>query len=311
MRGDRRWAKRAAARSGGDGAGCRARPGHVRGRGGPSSLRRAPRLHQVSRRTGLERVLQVGVRQGHDLPPHCELHARLRKGGDPRRHAATPARLSLSHPVLAKRGRRHLRQPTHVPPPPRGDPLLRDGVGAPTAQRPLALDGLRVARSREPVSQTGLRAPPGSDGDRRQDQTQCGRGSASSRSAGGHAERVALASRSTFSSGIRAPPAASPAKGSHEKRRRGRRPTLAPTMPNTLGVSRPRSAGARTVPLLDQLPGGWRQRRTDWNYITAKRFVLVIERSVGRGTRWVVFEPNNESLTPRARKSGRPTPADP
>ena len=82
-------------------------------------------------------------------------------------------------------------------------------------------------------------------------------------------------------------------------------------LPNTLGVGRPRSAGARAVPLLDQLPGGWRQRRTDWNYITAKRLVLVIERSVGRGTRWVVFEPNDESLTPRARKSGRPTPADP
>jgi hypothetical protein len=46
MRGDRRWAKRDAARSGGDGAGCRARPGHVRGRGGPSPLRRAPRLHR-------------------------------------------------------------------------------------------------------------------------------------------------------------------------------------------------------------------------------------------------------------------------
>jgi hypothetical protein len=86
---------------------------------------------------------------------------------------------------------------------------------------------------------------------------------------------------------------------------------LAPAMPNTLGVSRPRSAGARAVPLLDQLPGRWRQRRTDWNYITAKRLVLVIERSVGRGTRWVVFEPNDESHTPRARKSGRPTPADP
>jgi hypothetical protein len=136
MRGDRRWANRDAARSGGDGAGCCARPGHGRGRGGPSSLRRAPRLHQVSRRRGLERVLQVGVRQGHDLPPRCELHPRLRQAGDPRRHAATPARLSLSDPVLAKRARRHIRQPTHLPPPPRRDPLLRDGVGAPAARGP-------------------------------------------------------------------------------------------------------------------------------------------------------------------------------
>ena len=79
-------------------------------------------------------------------------------------------------------------------------------------------------------------------------------------------------------------------------------------MPNTLGVSRPRSAGARAVPLLDQLPGGWRQRRTYWNYITAKRLVLVIERSVGRGARWVVFEPNDESLTPPCEEVGQPNP---
>jgi hypothetical protein len=165
MRGDRRWAKRDAARSGGDGAGFCARPGHVRGRGGPSALRRAPRLHQVSRRRGLERVLQVGVHQAHDLPPHGELHTRLRQAGDPRRHAAAPARLSLSDPVLAKRAGRHLRQPTYVPPPTRRDPLLRDGVSAPAAQGPPALDGLRVARSRDLGSQTELRGPPGSDGD--------------------------------------------------------------------------------------------------------------------------------------------------
>jgi hypothetical protein len=130
MRGDRRWAQRDGAGGGGDGAGCCARPGHVRGRGGPSSLRRALRLHQLSHRTGLEWVLQMGVRQAHNLPPRKRLHARLRQAGDPRRHAATPARLSLPDPVLAKRGRRHLRQPTQMRPPPRGDPLLRDGVGA-------------------------------------------------------------------------------------------------------------------------------------------------------------------------------------
>jgi hypothetical protein len=70
------------------------------------------------------------------LPPHGELHARLRQAGDPRRHAATPARLSLSDPVPAKRAGRHLRQPTYVPPPPRRAPLLRDGVGAPGRARP-------------------------------------------------------------------------------------------------------------------------------------------------------------------------------
>jgi hypothetical protein len=130
MRGDRRWAQRDPAGGRGDVASGCARPRHVCGRGGPSSLRRAPRLHQVSGRPGLERVLQVGVRQAHDLPPRSRLHARLRQADDPRRHAATPGRLSLSHPVLAKRGRRHLRQPTQVRPPPRSDPLLRHGVGA-------------------------------------------------------------------------------------------------------------------------------------------------------------------------------------
>jgi hypothetical protein len=52
-----------------------------------------------------------------------------------------------------------------------------------------------------------------------------------------HAERVAPSSRSTFSSGTRAHPAASQAKGSHEKSRRGRRRTLAPAMPNTLAAA--------------------------------------------------------------------------
>ena len=130
VRGDRPWAHPDSARGGGDGAVCCTRPRHVRGRGGPSSLRRAPRLHQVSHRKGLEWVLQVGVRQAHDLPPREGLHARLRQGGDARRHAATSARLSLSDPVLAKRGRRHLREPAHVRPPPRRDPLLRHGVDA-------------------------------------------------------------------------------------------------------------------------------------------------------------------------------------
>jgi hypothetical protein len=83
---------------------------------------------------------------------------------------------------------------------------------------------------------------------------------------------------------------------------------VGPGNATTPGVSRPRSAGARAVPLLDQLPGGWRQRRTDWNYITAKRLVLVIERSAGRGTRWVVFEPSDTPLTPpsRGRRAGQP-----
>jgi hypothetical protein len=63
------------------------------------------------------------------------------------------------------------------------------------------------------------------------------------------------------------------------------------------------------VSQLDQLPSGWRQRRTDWNYITAKRLVLVIEGSVGRGTQWVVFEPNDEPLTLPSRNLGAPSVA--
>ena len=74
----------------------------------------------------------------------------------------------------------------------------------------------------------------------------------------------------------------------------------------------PAVGGGRAVPLLDQLPDGWRPRRPDWNYITAKRLVLVIERSLGRGTRWVVFEPERRvAHASVARKSGRPTPRTP
>jgi hypothetical protein len=145
VRGDRPWAHTDSARGGGDVVGCCARPRRVCGRGGPSSLRRAPRLYQVSQRKGLERVLQVGVRQAHDLPPRTGLHARLRQGGDARRHAATSARLSLPDPVLAKRGRRHLREPAHVRPPPRRDPLLRHGVDAQPRNAALALEGLRIS----------------------------------------------------------------------------------------------------------------------------------------------------------------------
>jgi hypothetical protein len=175
MRGDRQWAQRGAARGGGDGAGGCARSRHVRGRGGPSSLRRAPRLHQVSQRKGLERVLQVGVRQAHDLPPRSGLHARLRQRGDRWRHAATPARLSLSDPVLAKRAGRHLCESPLVRPPPRRDPLLRHGVGAHPRKAPFALDGLRVgglasgglanrlADRTSSSTRVGRRRPPRSD----------------------------------------------------------------------------------------------------------------------------------------------------
>jgi len=49
------------------------------------------------------------------------------------------------------------------------------------------------------------------------------------------------------------------------------------------------SWGARTM-------DGSDQRASEWKYIPVRRTALFIEESLFRGTRWVVFEPNDESL---------------
>jgi len=47
--------------------------------------------------------------------------------------------------------------------------------------------------------------------------------------------------------------------------------------------------GARTLQGADQLA-------SEWKYIPVRRTALFIEESLYRGTKWVVFEPNDESL---------------
>lgn len=47
--------------------------------------------------------------------------------------------------------------------------------------------------------------------------------------------------------------------------------------------------GARTLEGADQLA-------SDWKYVPVRRFTLYLEESLYRGTKWVVFEPNDEPL---------------
>jgi uncharacterized protein len=41
----------------------------------------------------------------------------------------------------------------------------------------------------------------------------------------------------------------------------------------------------------------------DWKYINVRRLFIFVEKSIERGTQWVVFEPNDETLWARARRS--------
>lgn len=58
----------------------------------------------------------------------------------------------------------------------------------------------------------------------------------------------------------------------------------------------------RSFPVYGQLVWGARtldgadQRASEWKYIPVRRTALFIEESLYRGTKWVVFEPNDESL---------------
>jgi phage tail sheath protein FI len=54
--------------------------------------------------------------------------------------------------------------------------------------------------------------------------------------------------------------------------------------------------GARTLHGTDPLESAWK-------YVPVRRFALFLEESLDRGTKWVVFEPNDESLWARIRLS--------
>jgi Bacteriophage tail sheath protein len=47
--------------------------------------------------------------------------------------------------------------------------------------------------------------------------------------------------------------------------------------------------GARTIVGVDELA-------SEWKYVPVRRFVISLERSIDQGTRWAVFEPNDEPL---------------
>jgi Bacteriophage tail sheath protein len=38
------------------------------------------------------------------------------------------------------------------------------------------------------------------------------------------------------------------------------------------------------------------QLASDWKYIAVRRFALFLEECLCRGTKWIVFEPNGETL---------------
>lgn len=51
--------------------------------------------------------------------------------------------------------------------------------------------------------------------------------------------------------------------------------------------------GARTLDAQDPA--------SEWRYVNVRRFLLFLERSIGRGLEWVVFEPNGEALHAQVR----------
>jgi phage tail sheath protein FI len=56
--------------------------------------------------------------------------------------------------------------------------------------------------------------------------------------------------------------------------------------------------GARTLAGTDDDPN-------EWEYVPVRRFALFLEESLYRGTKWIVFEPNDEPLWANIRKNIR------
>ena len=50
-------------------------------------------------------------------------------------------------------------------------------------------------------------------------------------------------------------------------------------------------------------PGGDDDTPGDWEYVPIRRFALFLEESLFRGTKWVVFEPNDEPLWAQIRNN--------
>jgi phage tail sheath protein FI len=66
---------------------------------------------------------------------------------------------------------------------------------------------------------------------------------------------------------------------------------------NPLGIN-----ALRTFPVYGNVSWGARtldgadQQASEWKYVPVRRFALFLEESLYRGTKWVVFEPNDEPL---------------
>jgi phage tail sheath protein FI len=43
--------------------------------------------------------------------------------------------------------------------------------------------------------------------------------------------------------------------------------------------------------------------KTEWRYISVRRLISYVEKSIELGTQWVVFEPNDEDLWARVRRT--------
>jgi hypothetical protein len=69
----------------------------------------------------------------------------------------------------------------------------------------------------------------------------------------------------------------------------GTQDTLNPRQVNCLRDFRPDSRGIRVW--------GARTMSSDpeWRYVNIRRLFIFVENSIAQGTRWVVFEPNNEA----------------
>jgi phage tail sheath protein FI len=66
---------------------------------------------------------------------------------------------------------------------------------------------------------------------------------------------------------------------------------------NPLGINSLRSMpGAGTVIWGARTMDGSDVRASQWKYVPVRRLALYIEESLFRGTQWVVFEPNDETL---------------
>ena len=72
---------------------------------------------------------------------------------------------------------------------------------------------------------------------------------------------------------------------------------------NKLGVNCLRSFPSGFVCWGSRTMAGSDDLGSEWKYIPIRRFVLFLEESLFRGTKWVVFEPNDEPLWAKIRQN--------